>query len=280
MKLLDHHYGKARIRVVKVTRGDERHSLKELEIAVMLQGQFDASYTQSDNSLVVPTDTMKNIVNVLAKEKLAAETEPFGVIVGAYFLEKYPQVEQVQVQLYEGCWGRIAVKGQPHAHSFLEKSPAKPFAEVTSWRTGTEIQSGISDLLILKTTQSGFEGYDTKDACTTLLETKDRIFATRLRARWSYAGQPASYSQTNARILDAMLEVFASTYSPSVQSTLYQMGEAALKAAPEISKINLAMPNKHCLLIDLAPFGLENHNELFRPTDDPHGQIEGTISRE
>ncbi|CAN5482294.1 hypothetical protein BH18VER1_BH18VER1_18090 [soil metagenome] len=31
------------------------------------------------------------------------------------------------------------------------------------------------------------------------------------------------------------------------------------------------MPNKHCLLINLKPFGLENNNELFVPTDEPHG---------
>ena len=151
---------------------------------------------------------------------------------------------------------------------------------MTGSREEITVQSGITDLLILKTTQSGFEGYDVRDKFTTLPETKDRIFATQLRATWFYTRQPAAYSQTNARILESMLEIFATTYSPSVQVTLFQMGEAALKAVPEISKINLAMPNKHCLLINLAPFGLENHNELFLPTDDPHGQIEGTITRD
>jgi urate oxidase len=280
MKLLDHLYGKAHIRVVKVTRGDLRHSLKQLDISVMLQGRFESSYTAGDNALVVPTDTMKNTVNILAKEQLGNEAEAFGIVVGRHFLEKYPQVESAQVRLVEGCWERIAVKGQPHAHSFIEKSPAKPFAEVTCSRAATAVHSGINDLLILKTTQSGFEGYDKGDPYTTLLETKDRIFATQLRATWHYAGQPASYAQTNTRIVDAMLEAFASSYSPSVQTTLYQMGEAALKSAPEISKITLAMPNKHCLLVNLAPFGLENHNELFLPTDEPHGQIEGTIARD
>jgi urate oxidase len=280
MKLLHHHYGKARIRVMKVSREGERHLLKELDVSVLLQGDFDASYTKADNRLVVPTDTMKNTVNVLAKEKLGAETEPFGLVVGRHFLETYPQVETVQVNLSERCWERITVQGRPHAHSFTEKSPAKPFAEVTCSRKETIVQSGINDLLILKTTESGFEGYDLKDKFTTLPETKDRIFATQLRATWFYARQPSSYVQANARILDAMLEVFASTYSPSVQVTLFQMGEAALKAAAEISKITLAMPNKHCLLINLGAFGIENRNELFLPTDEPHGQIEGTIVRE
>jgi urate oxidase len=280
MKLLHNQYGKARVRVMKVTRRGGRHSLKELEIAVMLQGRFDASYTKGDNRLVVPTDTMKNTVNVLAKEKLGEETEAFGVVIGRHFLKAYPQVETAQVRLTERCWERIAVRGRPHAHSFSEKGPAKPFAEVTCSRKETTVQSGVNDLLILKTTQSGFEGYDVRDKLTTLRGTKDRIFATQLRAAWFYARQPASHARTNGRILEAMLKVFATTYSPSVQATLFQMGEAALKAAPEISKITLAMPNKHCLLIDLSRFGLENRNELFLPTDEPHGQIEGTITRD
>ena len=280
MKLLHHHYGKARVRVMKIAREGERHSLKELDVSIMLQGDFDASYTKADNSRVVPTDTMKNTVNVLAKEKLGAEAEPFGILVGQHFLKTYPQVESVQVRLCERCWERIIVQGKPHSHSFTEKSPAKPFAEVTCSRKETNVQSGVSDLLILKTTQSGFEGYDLKDKFTTLPETKDRIFATQLRAVWSYSRQPSSYTQANARILDLMMEVFATTYSPSVQVTLFQMGEAALKAVAEISKITLTMPNKHCLLINLAPFGLENRNELFLPTDEPHGLIEGTITRD
>jgi urate oxidase len=280
MKLVHHQYGKARVRVMKVARGEECHSLKELDISIMLQGNFDASYTKADNKLVVPTDTMKNTVNILAREKLGDETERFGITLGRHFIDKYPQVETAEVRLTERCWERIAVRGEPHAHGFNEKGPAKPFAEVTCTRKSTIVQSGIKDLMILKTTESGFEGYDLKDKFTTLPETKDRIFATQLRANWLYSAQPVSYSEANARILDAMLTVFADTYSPSVQVTLFQMGEAALKAVPEISKVSLVMPNKHCLLVNLAPFGLDNRNELFVPTDEPHGQIEGTVARD
>ena len=52
------------------------------------------------------------------------------------------------------------------------------------------------------------------------------------------------------------------------------MGEAAIEAVPEIAEIRLSLPNKHCLLVDLAPFGMENANEIFLPTDEPHGLIE------
>jgi urate oxidase len=221
---------------------------------------------------------MKNTVYVLAREKLGAEMEDFGLALGEHFLKTYPQVEQVDIGLSERGWERIAVGAQPHPHAFVQHSAARTFAQVACTRGGSSVESGIEDLLILKTTGSGFEGY-VKDEFTTLAPTKDRIMATKLKATWAYEKRPAMYSAANGAILEAMLAVFARNYSPSVQVTLFQMGEAALQAAPEISKVSLAMPNKHCLLVNLAPFGLENPNEIFVPTDEPHGQIEGTVSR-
>lgn len=47
------------------------------------------------------------------------------------------------------------------------------------------IYSGIKDMKVLKTTQSGFEGF-LKDHFTTLQETKDRVFCTSVYARWRY----------------------------------------------------------------------------------------------
>jgi urate oxidase len=278
MKLIQHNYGKARVRVMKVTRDGEHHAIKELTVSVKLQGDFDASFTQADNSRVVATDSMKNTVNVFAKEKPGEATEGFGVCLAKHFLETYPQVARVEIGLVEQPWSRLVIKGKQHPHSFMEQGTAKPIAKIVSTRNATVVESGIEDLFILKTTASGFENF-VRDRFTTLPETADRIFATKLKAVWTYDQTPVGYSQTNAAILETMLAVFAENYSPSVQVTLFQMGEAALQVAPEISKIHIAMPNKHCLPINLAPFGLENKNEVFVPTDEPHGQIEGTVAR-
>ena len=278
MKLIQHQYGKARVRVMKVTRNGKMHSIKELTVDVLLSGNFDASFTKADNRLVVATDSMKNTVNVFAKKKLGAHNEEFGVALGEHFLKTYPQVKRVEINLSERCWTRIAVGGKPHAHSFREESPAKPFVRIVCTKRETQIESGVENLLILKSTGSGFENF-LRDEFTTLPETSDRIFATQLKTTWTYTKRPKNYSATNEKILGAMLATFAKNFSPSVQVTLFQMGEAALKVAPEISKVQLAMPNKHCLLINLEPFGLENKNELFVPTDEPHGQIEGTVAR-
>ena len=134
------------------------------------------------------------------------------------------------------------------------------------------------DFLVLKTTASGFAGFP-RCELTTLPETDDRIFSTVISATWDFSAEPASYSAVRERIMTAMLKVFADNFSPSVQVTLYQMAEAALAAAPEIARIHLALPNKHYLLVNLAPFGRSNANEVFTPTDEPHGQIEATVER-
>lgn len=278
MKLTHHQYGKARVRVLKVLRNGARHSLKELDVAVSLAGDFDASYTAADNRLVVPTDTMKNTVNIFAKEQLGAETEDFGVALSDHFLKMYPQVRRVEINLAEQCWERMLAGGRPHDHSFTGRGSARPVATIVGTAKEKQIASGIEDLLILKSTGSGFAGFP-KDKFTTLPETSDRILATKLKAVWTYAQKPQAYSATNAAILAAMLDVFATQPSASVQATLFQMGAAALKSAPEISKITLVMPNQHCLLVNLAPFGMENKNELFVPTEEPHGVIEGTVER-
>ncbi|HVU07940.1 MAG TPA: urate oxidase [Verrucomicrobiae bacterium] len=278
MKLIAHNYGKAKVRVLKVFRAGKIHSLKELDAQVMLHGDFDASFTKADNRLVVATDSMKNTVNVLAKKILGGENEDFGIALGEHFLKTYRQVSRVEITLREHCWQRISIGGKTHAHSFREKSAAKPFAKIVAARGKIEIESGIEDLLILKTTESGFENF-VRDRFTTLLETNDRIFVTKLKAIWTYMKKPKSYSVTNGKILDVMLKVFTENFSPSVQTTLFEMGETALKEVKEISKISIAMPNKHNLLINLKPFGLENKNELFVPTDEPYGQIEGTVAR-
>ena len=277
-KLIHQQYGKAKVRVLKVIRQGARHDIKEVEVAVALQGDFDTSYTHGDNSQVVPTDTMKNIVNGLAQDHLGDELETFALTLAKHFLANYPQVTRASVDVLQQSWRRMQIDGQAHAHSFTGGDSGKLFARAQASRDSVEVEAGIEELLILKLTGSGFEGYP-KDAFTTLPETSDRILATKMKATWAYQNVPANYTQSNERILAAMLKVFAVNYSPSVQTTLYQMAEAALETAPEISQVTLVLPNQHCLLVNLKPFGRENKNEIFVPTTEPHGLIEATVRR-
>jgi urate oxidase len=140
------------------------------------------------------------------------------------------------------------------------------------------IISGIDGLTVLKTTKSAFTGY-IKDKLTTLKPATDRIFGTGATVEWEYADAAPNYAQVRSTILAALLKEFAAHNSMSVQHTLFDMGNAALEAAPEISRIHLSMPNLHHLLADLSPFGQDNPNHIFVPIDEPHGSIEATIER-
>ena len=279
MKLLTNRYGKGRVRVLKVLRNGATHTIKEVDVKAMLEGDFAASYTSADNSKVVATDTIKNTVNVLAKEHLGEEIERFGVSLGKHFLERYEQVESTSAEITAKHWQRMEIDGKPHPHSFKAGSEARMWTRVVCTRDSQVIASGVRDLMILKSTGSGWAGYP-RDEYTTLPETDDRILATSLDATWTWSSAPANYNEANEVILAALFATFANNYSPSAQASVFEMGSAALKACREISRVDMKMPNKHCPLLNLKPFGLENQNEVFMPTDEPHGQIEGSVVRE
>ena len=282
MPFVGQQYGKANVRVLRVQRARQRHEVREARVKVTLDGDFARAYTAADNSSVVPTDTMKNLVNVLAFEHVDAANEPFALAIAQCFLDRYPQVSETQVEVEETVWSRLRIDGQPHDHSFVRGEGGTPFARVTATRSTREIVGGVRDLAIMKTTESGFTGFP-QDEYTTLAPTTDRILATRLRAAWRFAdaghGPGGDFSGTAAAIRAALLRVFAATFSHSVQDSLYRMGEAALAAAPAITEITLAMPNVHYLAIDLSAFGRDAPGRLFLPTDEPNGQIEATLRR-
>jgi urate oxidase len=278
MPLIHNSYGKGRVRVMRVHRDGDRNEVRELSVQVMLEGDFAASYTEADNRQVVATDTIKNIVYIVARENIAAETEPFGQILARRLLDRYAQVAAVSVILHETKWVRAAFAGAPHPHGFVLDANGRPFAEVLATRDEIAVTSGIEGFTFMKSTQSGWENY-VMDDYTTLPPTHDRLSATAMDARWTWASLPVDCPAANARVLGAMIEMFATTYSAGVQDSLYRMGEAALAAVPEVATISLACPNKHYLPVRLEPFGLSSDNCVFIPTDEPHGQIECVIAR-
>jgi urate oxidase len=278
MGLIGNTYGKGRVRVMRVHRVGDAYEVRELSLKLMVEGDFARTFTHADNAKSLCTDTMKNLVNIVAHESPALGKEEFCSAVADRLLEKYPQVASARVTAHETKWSRLDVAGKPHPHSFVLDNNGQPFAMVSASRNERFCESGVDGFTFLKATQSGWDKYH-KDDYTTLKETRDRICATSMEAAWRWQRNPAHFETANARVLDAMLEVFATTYSESVQDSLYRMGTAALEAVPEVSTIRLACPNKHYIPIDLSPFGLANRNQVFLPTDEPHGQIECEVGR-
>ena len=156
-KLISSRYGKARVRVLKILRDGDIHRIRDLDVMALLEGDLATSYTAGDNSKVVPTDTIKNTINVLAKKNLGDEIEKFALSLGQHFLTKYPQMSSAKIDISERDWRRMEIAGKPHPHSFAAGSEARMFTRVVCNRDSETIQSGIRDLVILKSTESGFE---------------------------------------------------------------------------------------------------------------------------
>jgi urate oxidase len=276
--LIKNRYGKGRVRVMRIHRDGGRHEVSQLNVKAMIEGDFARAYTDADNSTSISTDTIKNLVNVVARENTGLCVEEFCEVLAKKYLDLYPQVSSVAVTAHETKWSRLSFGGKPHPHSFILDSNGKPFVEVNSTREGSTLISGIDGFTFMKSTQSGWENY-VRDGYTTIPPTNDRMCATSMVASWKWSAKPQDYPATNARILATVLEVFGTTYSASVQDSLYRMGEAALAAVREISEISMACPNMHFIPMNLTALGLDNNNDVFLPTDEPHGQIECTVGR-
>ena len=269
-------YGKSRIRLVKVRRARDPHELVDLTIDVQLEGAFETVYVAGDNGPCLATDTMKNTVYAMARQHPIDHVETFGSALAEHFLSK-PSVSRVRISIVEQPWGRLSCGGKPHPHAFVQAGAEHWTAVVTRDAGGTEVVSGLANLVVLKTTDSAFSGFP-RDQYTTLPDTEDRIMATSMTAAWTYRPEASDFS-ARAQVRRALVETFAAHVSRSVQHTLYAMGEAALAACPDLAAITLTLPNRHHLLVDLTPFGLDNPNEIFVATDQPYGLIEATIRR-
>ena len=277
--LAENNYGKSSVRVMKVKRDGPLHSVREWKVEVLLSGDFETCFTLGDNSKILPTDTMKNTVYSRARESTTECIEEFALELAEFFLSRNSQVAGVTINIAATLWQNALSDGKPYASTFVRGTDEAQTTTVTSSRGGlVSVVSGLAGLVILKTANSGFEGY-VHDSLTTLPETADRLFGTSLTARWTYETAALPFEALRAKLREALIDAFAAHDSKSVQHTLYAMAQAALETAPEILDVEMAMPNKHCLLVDLSRFGQTNPNHIFVPTDEPYGNIVARIAR-
>ena len=278
--LVQHSYGKSAVRLTRVVRLADRHEVRELTVAIRLEGDFDASYTAGDNAQIVATDTMKNVVYALAHGRPVEAIEGFGAALAGHFVGRFPHVRSARVELVETPWRRIVVDGVEHPHAFVGAGRETRVAVVTGGQGGpARFEAGLDGLDVLKTTGSGFVGF-LRDEFTTLPETTDRIFATEVQARWTYApGHAVAWDEAHAAIRRALIETFATHDSLAVQQTLHAMGSAALDACPAVEEVTLVLPNRHRIPVDLARLGRPNDGTIFLPAAEPFGLITGTLRR-
>ena len=272
VKLGQNNYGKSDVRLFKVFRDTSRHEIKDVWVDVAMQGDFNAAHVLGDNTDLLATDTVRNTIYALAKDGFTSSIEEFGKHLITHFVNAGPKVSSVRVKLIEHRWNRI------HEHGFV-RDTGKHTATIEGDGTNFSVSSGIDELFVLKTTNSGWEGY-LHEQFTTLPETNDRIFATVVTAHWLYNTPNVDYDAVWNKVWQDILATFTDHYSPSVQNTLYRMGEAVLNACPELEKIHFSFPNKHHIPYNLERFGMQNNGQIFHTDAEPFGLIEGWVERE
>jgi urate oxidase len=264
-------YGKAEVHMVTVTRDGARHTIRDLTVGIALSGDLTDVHRTGDNAHVVATDTQANTVYAFAKEEPVGAIEDFALRLGRHFVSSFAPITQARVHIAEDGWDRMG------DHSFVRSGDKKRLTTVVCDGDGEWVTSGLGDLVVLNSTDSAFEGF-VRDRYTTLPETRDRVLATAVAARWRHREAACEdWDASFAAARGLLLETFAGTYSRSLQETLYAMADAMLTGRPELAEVRMSLPNRHHIVVDLSPFGLENDNEVFHADDRPYGLIEACV---
>jgi len=282
-------YGKANVKFLRVVKETPKHLVHEVKAKMQLEGDFNESFETGNNRQVVPTDTMKNSLYIYAKKFNLNCLEEWAIEVGKDMLQRHNQISVVNLELEESNWERIKINGIEHNHAFLKREGIR-FATMKMQRNGQiKLNCGIKDLIIMKSTQSGFENY-VKDEYTTLVETKDRVFCTKLFVSWEFnVSKPSKidFNSIYSNNLNLSLQTLAGQdplkgeYSGSVQQTLFQLGKKILQQNNSIDRVFISLPNVHYFLVHFQRFktNLTNQNEVFETFDGPHGLIEAVVER-
>ncbi|KAI0050474.1 uricase, partial [Auriscalpium vulgare] len=288
-------YGKDKIRVFRVVRDKDTkfHYIVEYNVTALLEGQIETSFTQADNTVVVATDSIKNITYYLAKTSPhILDPTRFALHLGTHLVSKYAHITKSFITVEQLRWARISEDGIPapgHTHAFWRDGSEKKFVQIEIDGTNgknalvAKVEAGLRDLLVLKTTGSAFESF-VRDEYTTLAEVDDRIFSTSVDLSYTFApfaiAEPSddkklAFSATNvgkeaetggawdgerisALARSITLDVFAHDESASVQATLYKMGQRLLAESGSVQTVRYVLPNKHYIPVDMKYIGVDN----------------------
>ena len=275
----DQQYGKAESRVVRIYRDGPRHEIHDLNVSTAMRGPFDPAHLIGDQSNVLPTDTQKNTAFAFAKSKGVETIEGYGLELARHFVRDIEPVHGARIEIEEYAWERAVIDGVAHDHTWMRAGRETRTAAVTVDATGEYVIGGFKDLVILKSTGSEFAGF-LKDEFTTLQETRDRVMATSLVAKWRFDSTDVHWNTVYPEVKAIMVREFATLQSLALQQTLWHMGKAVLEEIQSIVEVRMSAPNRHHFVVDLEPFGIENPGEVFIAADRPYGLIEAQVLRD
>jgi urate oxidase/2-oxo-4-hydroxy-4-carboxy-5-ureidoimidazoline decarboxylase len=226
----------------------------EVDVEVLGQG-LRAAFTDGDNTGLVATDTMKNVILRSALEIDERTPEGYLWALGRRFLRAYPSMEELRLALVEKPFtaARIGAGGERSSRLFRLEGADHGQAEVELGLDGEELvlraaRGGHLGMRLLKTTGSSFRAF-ARDEETTLPERIDRPLFIHCDIRWRYGDPadalgraPARYVAA-AQVRDVALTVFHEFVSESIQHLVHEIGGRLLERFPALAEVSFAAEN-------------------------------------
>jgi urate oxidase/2-oxo-4-hydroxy-4-carboxy-5-ureidoimidazoline decarboxylase len=241
------YYGKGDIIVYRLNRDGKAAAGSSpvfgASITILVYGDaFWPTYTKGDNAGLIATDSMKNFVQREILNYAGSDLEDCCRFLATKFLDKYPQVEGLQMSAVE-----IPYAALPDSKvAFAPAGPERATARLELNRDGVvEIASGILGFRLLRLSGSAFHSF-LRDEYTTLPDIANRPLHMWLDLEWLYTESSAGFSAgavtTAARRI--VREVFHGFESGSIQQVIYQIGTRMLAEIPSIAEVHLEANNR------------------------------------
>ena len=240
------YYGKGETVVYRLHKDHHVPPILCAKVTVVIWGDaFWPTYTTGDNSNLVATDSMKNFVQRETLNYPGDGYEGLAHFLGAKFLETYLQAEGIELIVEE-----VPFEPLPGGVGFQPSGGARCTAQVWLEREGgrvvvRDLVSGLVGYQLFRITGSAFFGF-VRDEYTTLPDMKDRPLRMFLEARWRYTNPDDGVHQDQAfaaQVNGIVRDTFQRFESGSIQQVIYQIGQNVLRAAPQVSVIELEGQN-------------------------------------
>jgi urate oxidase len=240
------YYGKGDVIVYRLNRDGAvqgRSPVFGANVMILIYGDaFWPTYTTGDNTGLVATDSMKNFIQRETLNYSGGDLEDYCRFLGAKFLDKYSQVEGIQVTATEIPYGPFS-----HASTaFAPDGPERLSARIELNREGVvELASGIQGFRMLRLGGSAFHGF-VRDEYTTLPDIHNRPLHMWLDLEWLYTKPEFGFSSGRipCSVRGIVRQVFESFESGSIQEIIYQAGTKMLEQIPEIAEVHLEANNR------------------------------------
>lgn len=255
---------------------------------------FLPAYTEGDNSMVVATDSMKNIIIRQALEFSGSTIEGYLQSIGNHFISTYEQVHDIRMEVRELPFPAAVVPdgdgGFSESRTLFLGSGRSDFAmstlsmkRIDGSPTVVALESGRVGMRLFKVTGSAFTSF-VRDEYTTLPDRRDRPLFIYFDVYWTYTQVDDAYGVAPHRYVpaeqvhDICAAVFAEFVSESIQHLVHEMGNRLLERFPQLAEVRFAAQNR-----TRDPFAISDEAPEIKVYSDPfpaYGSITLRMSRD